>query len=105
MNLKEKIGDNLRIIRTIKGYSQEGLANKIGKSQNWLQKIEKGESDINVSCIEEICKELEIPTEFIFTFEPKQIFNNCQQSGTFNNCVINSETLLTKIYEILKTKI
>jgi transcriptional regulator with XRE-family HTH domain len=60
-----KLGENLRILRTIKGYSQDGLANKIGKSQNWLQKIEKGEIDIPLSCLNDISKELGVTTDFI----------------------------------------
>lgn len=45
LNIK-LIGDNIRIARVVRGYSQEGLANKIGKSQNCLQRVEKGELDI-----------------------------------------------------------
>jgi ribosome-binding protein aMBF1 (putative translation factor) len=51
LDLKQ-IGDNIRIARVVRGYSQDGLANKIGKSQNWLQRVEKGEVDLSISCIE-----------------------------------------------------
>lgn len=97
-----KIGENIRLIRTLKGYSQEGLANKLGKSQNWIQKIEKGEIDVSIKNLEEISKELDIDIEQLITFESKQIFNKCNQSGTFNNCVINSEQLFTTLIEIIK---
>lgn len=45
----EQMGENIRIARVFRGYSQEGLANKMGKSQNWLQRVEKGEVDMNIS--------------------------------------------------------
>jgi ribosome-binding protein aMBF1 (putative translation factor) len=35
----KKVGDNIRIARAIKGYSQEGLANALGKTQNWIQNM------------------------------------------------------------------
>jgi len=96
-----KIGENIRIARTIRGYSQEGLANALGKSQNWLQKVEKGEIDLSVNNISAISNELGVQPEFLLFSTPQQVFNNCKQSGTFNNCVINSENLVEKLSKIL----
>ncbi|GAB1447741.1 MAG: helix-turn-helix domain-containing protein [Bacteroidetes bacterium] len=99
----EKIGNNIRIARTIKGYSQEGLAKAIGKSQNWLQKVEKGELDISLTTLNELSKELNVQAEFLLFSSPSQIFNNCNLSGTFNNCVVNSESFLEKINKLIET--
>jgi ribosome-binding protein aMBF1 (putative translation factor) len=97
----EKIGENVRIARTIRGYSQEGLAAKIGKSQNWLQKVEKGEVDLTITCINELAKELELsPQQLIFTI-PSQVFNNCHQSGNNNNYINNSDDLIKQMIEVL----
>jgi transcriptional regulator with XRE-family HTH domain len=73
--INEKLGENIRIFRTIKGYSQEGLANKLGKTQNWLQKIEKGEIDIPLSCLSLITNELGITLDLLLTFDPKLLLN------------------------------
>lgn len=98
-----KIGENVRIARTIKGYSQEGLANKIGKSQNWLQKVEKGEIDLSVTCITELAKELELTPEQLIFAIPHQVFNNCKQSGNNNHYINNSDVLFKQLLELLKT--
>jgi transcriptional regulator with XRE-family HTH domain len=82
-----QIGENLRILRILKNYSQEGLANKLSKTQNWLQKIEKGEIDIPLSCLTELSKELGGSLDFIITFDKTQILYkepNIQQDKTLN---------------------
>jgi transcriptional regulator with XRE-family HTH domain len=100
--INSKLGENVKISRTIKGYSQQGLANKLGKTQNWLQKIEKGEIDIPLSCLTDISKELGVTPDYLLTFESKQVFINCTHSGTFNHCTINSENLLIEIVQLLQ---
>jgi transcriptional regulator with XRE-family HTH domain len=99
--INEKLGENIRIFRTIKGYSQEGLANKLGKSQNWLQKIEKGEIDISFSCLSIITNELGITLDLLLTFNPKILLNSNIKMETLmdNN---NSEQLLTEISQLLQ---
>jgi transcriptional regulator with XRE-family HTH domain len=100
--INTKLGENIRIMRTIKGFSQDGLANKLGKSQNWLQKLEKGEIDIPLSCLDDLSKEFGVTPDYLLSFESKQVFNNCTQSGTFNHCTINGEKLLIEIAQLLK---
>jgi len=36
----EKIAKNVLITRTIKGFTQEGLASKTGMTHAWIQKVE-----------------------------------------------------------------
>ncbi len=56
------IGENIRVARAVRSYSQDGLANKLGKSQNWLQRVEKGEVDLSINIIESIAQELDMPS-------------------------------------------
>jgi transcriptional regulator with XRE-family HTH domain len=71
----EKIAKNILIARTIKGFTQEGLGSKIGMTQAWVQKVEKGEIDLSISSINKICKGLEIePINLLFS-SPTQILN------------------------------
>lgn len=99
--INEKLGENIRIFRTIKGYSQEGLDNKLGKSQNWLQKIEKGEIDIPLSCLSLITNELGITLDLLLTFDPKLLLNNNIKMETLMD-KNNSEQLLTEISQLLQ---
>ena len=99
--INEKLGENIRIFRTIKGYSQEGLANKLGKTQNWLQKIEKGEIDIPLSCLTELSKELGVSVDLLLTFDPKLLLNNNFKMETLMD-KNNSEQLLTEISQLLQ---
>ncbi len=58
-----RIGKNIRIARAIRGYSQGSLAKSVGKSQNWLQKVEKGEVEISVSCMRQLAEELNVDAQ------------------------------------------
>jgi transcriptional regulator with XRE-family HTH domain len=98
------IGNNVRIARAVRGYSQEGLANKIGKSQNWLQRVEKGEVDLCISAIEQIAQELNIPSSQLLYTLTTQILNNCtinNNTQRFNQSVISSEELLANLTKVL----
>lgn len=101
----DKIENNLRIARTIKGFSQQGLAHSIDKSQTWIQQAEKGEVDFTISHINSICIALDIEPHFLLFSTPQQVFNNynCKigANGTFTNCNINETEFLDKISEII----
>jgi transcriptional regulator with XRE-family HTH domain len=99
--INEKLEENIRIFITIKGYSQEGLANKLGKSQNWLQNIEKGEIDIPLSCLSLITNELGITLDLLLTFDPKLLLNSNIKMETLMD-KNNSEQLLTEISQLLQ---
>ncbi|MFN9583079.1 MAG: helix-turn-helix domain-containing protein [Bacteroidota bacterium] len=104
----KQVGDNIRIIRTIKGYSQEGLANKIGKSQAWLMKVEKVEIELSLQSINELANELDVtPHQLLFTM-PGQIFNSCNQSGNYNtiyNADDDLKQLIKDLCVLIKNKL
>lgn len=97
MEILEKIGKNIKILRNAKGYSQDNLALEIGKSQNWLQKVESGEIDLSITNLESISKSLGVSVDYLITFQVQQVFYNCSHSGTFNNCNINSEKFIAEL--------
>lgn len=67
-NIREiyvRMGSNLKTLREYYNYTQERLAELLGKSQPTLSKYENGES-INFETVVEICKIFEVPiSEFI----------------------------------------
>ncbi len=75
------IGDKVRKIREMKGYSQEWVASQLNMVQTNYSKIERGETkDMTVKRLAEIAKVLEVDAAAILNFDEKQVFNS-----TFNN--------------------
>jgi transcriptional regulator with XRE-family HTH domain len=106
--LMKNFGDNIRLVRQAKGYSQENVAELLGMSPSGYAKIERGESDIAVSRIEEIAKIFEVePAQLVLMNDKSLIFNikskhssspiGNVQGGTFHFQKDNEElTLLLK---------
>ncbi|MFP5471361.1 MAG: helix-turn-helix domain-containing protein [Bacteroidia bacterium] len=83
-----KIGENIRKIREIKGYSQEYMAEKLNISQRQYSRIEKEQSKLDFAKFEQISTILEVTPAQLFGFDEKQIFNqynNEQANGVYHN--------------------
>lgn len=52
----KRFGDRIRVLRLLKNYTQENVAEELGISGSAYAKIERGESDISISRIEQIGK-------------------------------------------------
>ncbi len=59
----EKLQELLREIRREKGFSQVGLANRLGRPQSYVSKYESGERRLDVVEVWEICRALGTPFE------------------------------------------
>lgn len=64
-----KLLNNIRLVREIKGYSQEYVANQLGKSQAALSKIENGQTHLSDDMIEKLSRILKVPIEKLFDDE------------------------------------
>lgn len=61
------IGENLRVLREQKGYTQAGLAKLIGYTQQGLSLIENAERDLPASSLWTICRALGCePNDILF---------------------------------------
>lgn len=60
---------NIRVFSEIKGYSQEYVSGRLGKSQAAFSRIENGHTHLSDDIIEQISKVLEIPKEELFEDE------------------------------------
>jgi hypothetical protein len=92
----QKIGDNLRKIREIKGIKQESVAKQLGLTTNGYGKIERGETSLNIKRLEEIAIILGVNALDIMQFDENIIFNintmsNSAPNGTVNNYSLNKE--------------
>ena len=60
MNIKEKLGNRIRILRLERKISQEKLAHLSSLDRTYMQSIEKGERNISIITIEKISKAFNI---------------------------------------------
>ena len=72
-----RIGDNIRKIRDIKGFSQEFMANKLEMSQRNYCRLEKEEIKIDMNKINLISEVLDVSPKQIIDFDDKFLFMNC----------------------------
>lgn len=75
-----KIGDKIRTMRTLKGFSQEVTAEKLDISPNAYGRIERNETDLNFSRLQQVSKVLDIGTPDLLSFG-EQISNHFSGTG------------------------
>ncbi len=62
----QKIGNNIKTARQLKGFTQEKLAEQLNKSVNFVSLVERGKSGIGIKTIIDICNILDIEPNSIF---------------------------------------
>jgi transcriptional regulator with XRE-family HTH domain len=88
MSVHEKI----RLVRQAKGLTQEEVAEKLKMSVNGYGDIERGETDVNLSRLEQLADLFEMTLTQLFGIDGKNVFNsnNGTQHSQNNNCTIHS---------------
>lgn len=97
--MKANIGDKIRKIRELKGFSQDYMASQLEISQRAYSKIENNDIKLDWGRIEDISKILQIEPIELVSFDDSLIFNNCSQSGKSNIIHNNFPDELKKNYE------
>lgn len=76
------IGNNIRIIREMKGFTQEYVATLLNMSQNNYSKIENGKNKINIDFLSQLGTVLEVePIAFLESPDSFIQHNNNQSGG------------------------
>ena len=76
-----KVNEKIKFLRQFKGWSQEEIANKLNMSLNGYGSIERGETDIPLSRLEQIAGVFNIELVELFGLNEKTIFNlSCTQN-------------------------
>ncbi len=78
------IGDNLRKIRELKGYSQDYMAKALEISQRNYCRIEKNEIELSLSKLNKISEILEVTPQQVMGFDDRFIFSNCTNAFASN---------------------
>ena len=71
MTLEKMIGNKIRSLRTLKELSQENVAEMLGISITAYSKIERGETDVQLSRLSQIAKAFNVSIEEILNFGDK----------------------------------
>ncbi len=79
-----QVGENIRKVRELKGYTQDFMASKLGISQKAYSNIETNKTQLDTDRLVEIAEVLEINPTNLIAFDEKLLFNNCNHSGVFN---------------------
>jgi Predicted transcriptional regulators len=68
MNIKEKFGRRVRVLRTIKGWSQMELGFRADVNRNYISDLERGQRNVSLMIIERIAISLEVEVKDLFKF-------------------------------------
>jgi transcriptional regulator with XRE-family HTH domain len=101
--LSLKVVKNIRSLRILKGYSQEYLATRINKSQNWLQKVECGEITLTLPLLDSLASALEMDATTLIIFDADQVIKHFQIRTDRTYTVLETKDLLslaTSLHEI-----
>jgi len=81
MHLHEKVS----LMRTLKGLTQEEMAEKLHMSTTGYAKIERGETQLKIPRLEKIVAALEMELKDFLSFDEKMIFNASFHAGSCQN--------------------
>ena len=89
-----ELSDQIKFIRSSKGWTQEDVAEKLDISTHAYSKIERGETDVNFSRLQQIAKVMEIELPDLLGLSEKNIFNFTGDNNTqFHHWQINSSSI------------
>ena len=102
-----KIGENVRMIRTLKGFSQSYMAKKLHISQEGYSYVENRQKEIGIEMITKIAKLLCVSIVEIENFNPNVSFNQSNNDNV--TCVLGysinySEEEFNLIKSLLESK-
>jgi transcriptional regulator with XRE-family HTH domain len=97
-----ELGENIRKIRELKGFSQQNLADDIKVDQKTISRIEKGEISPKFDTITSIAKSLSVSLSQLLSFNENLIFNNYIQEQHGGQFVAYNNTEIEKVEELYK---
>jgi transcriptional regulator with XRE-family HTH domain len=80
-----KINEKIKFMRSLKSLTQEQVAYKLGITTHAYAKIERGETDVNFSRLQQIAEVMEIDLPQLLSFDEKNIFNTIKNDQTTNH--------------------
>lgn len=87
--MQGQLGEKIRKVRELKGYTQEYMASQLDISQRAYSKLEREETKLDWSRITNIADILELEPKDLIAFDDTLIFNQSPQSGKFYESTLN----------------
>ena len=100
--IKMDIGENIRKVRDLKGFSQQALAESIGLSQKQLSRIETNQVSPTFDTLEKICEALGITLKNLLQFNEDLIFNNVVETQNGGEFIAYNNTDIKQIENLYK---
>lgn len=96
-----QLGTKIRRIRTAKNIPAKQVADFLDMSLGGYNKIERNESEMNMSKLEKVAQVLDMTPEDILAFDEKIVFNNSTLHSSFNYGTVhnNFPEKLQQLYE------
>lgn len=98
----QELGENIRKIRELKGFSQQNLADETGVDQKTISRIEKGTLSPKFDLLVKIAKTLAVNMSQLLAFNENMIFNNYNQHQQVGHFVAYYNTEIEKVEELYK---
>lgn len=92
------IGENIKKLRELKNFTQQYVADQLNLSLSGYGKIERNETDISISRLNEIASVLGVDVNTILSFDEKHVFNMSNNQSA-NGIVYNQIELIEKMME------
>lgn len=96
-----KIGENIRKVRELKGYSQQYMADKLEISQRAYSTIESENNKIDTERLKSIAEILEVNAFDLLNFNDRVLFSNTHFThsgvGMFNTIHLGTETQIEEL--------
>jgi transcriptional regulator with XRE-family HTH domain len=106
-NIPMHIHEKICLLRKVKGWTQEEMAEKLQMSLHGYANIERGDTDVQLSRIEQISQVFGIELKDLINFDGKSVLNNiasdeCNFTNCFNSSNKNLEHELEKCQLIIE---
>lgn len=97
--------ERIKVFRTLKGWTQEKMAEKLGMSVIGYGNIERGDTDATLSKLEEIAKVLGIELHDLFNSQGKIIINLGENSINVGDNNQNTQAQKELEHELEKSRL
>ena len=103
MNIKNLLGEKVKRLRKMRGFTQEQFAEIIDITPRNLCRIESGENFVTAETLDKILNALNIPADILFTYEHlKEDKELLADIYTYIDKIKSNQKQLEKTYRILR---